>query len=107
MLHLLIEDLPGKLAWLFQHHTAVFGVGVVAEIRPFIDEAFAVRIDHDRERIGVFLELIADREIAEFRRVHFPLHGMAARPVAARRGANVERHANSVASVETAAAYLG
>ena len=51
--------------------------------------------------------MIADGEIAEFRRVQLPLHGMATRPVAARRGADVERHADAVAGVVTGAAHLG
>src|SRR5262249_37395726 len=59
------------------------------------------------ERIGVLLELVADREVAELRRVHLPLHGVAARPVAARRGADVGRHADAFAGVEAGAAHLG
>src|SRR6516225_7039717 len=106
MLHFLIEDLPGELSRLFQHHATVFRIGVIAEVSPFVDEALTVRIDHDRERIGVFLKLVADREVAEFRRVHFPLHGMAAGPVAARRRADFNRHADAVAGVVAAAAYL-
>src|SRR6185437_11752857 len=70
------------------------------------DEALARGVDHDRERIGVLLELIADREIAKFRRIHLPLHGMAARPVAAWAGADVERHADAVAGVVAGAAHL-
>src|SRR5580698_10387680 len=54
----------------------------------------------------MLLELIADREVAEFRSVHLPLHGMAAGPVAARRGADIDRHADAVAGVVTAAAHL-
>src|SRR5262249_50724151 len=106
MLYLLIEDLPGELSRLLQHHATVFRIGVIAEIRPFVDEALAVRVDHDRERIGVLLKLIADREIAEFGRVHFPWHGMAAGPVAARRPADFNRHADAVAGVVAAAAHL-
>ena len=34
-----IEDLPGELPRLLQDHPAVFGVGVVAEIRTLVDEA--------------------------------------------------------------------
>ena len=99
VLHLLIEDLPGELARLLQHHAAVFRISVVAEIGAFVDEALAGGVDQDAERIGVLLELIADGEIAELRRIHFPLHGVAARPVAARRGADIDRHADAVAGV--------
>ena len=41
MLHLLVEDLPGELARLLQHHAAVFRVGVVAEVGALVDEALA------------------------------------------------------------------
>src|SRR5580698_3595607 len=54
----------------------------------------------------MFLELIADREVAEFRRVHFPLYGVTARPVAARRGPDIDRHANAVAGVVARTAHL-
>ena len=107
VLHLLVEDLPGELPGLLQHHAAVFGIGVVAEIGALVDEALAVGIDQNRERIGVLLELIADREIAEFGRIHLPLHGMAARPVAAGARADLQRHADAVAGVEAGAAHLG
>src|SRR3984893_8910623 len=107
VLHLLIEDLPGELARLFQHDAAILGISVIAEIGALVDEALAGGIDQDAERIGMLLELIADREIAEFRRVHFPLHGVTARPVAARSCANVDRHADAVAGVVARAAHLG
>ena len=57
---------------LLQHHAAVFRVGVIAEIGALVDEALAVGVDHDAERIGVLLEMVADREVAEFRRVAVP-----------------------------------
>ena len=107
MLHFLIENLPGELAGLLQHHAAVFGVGIVAEISALVDEALPGRVDQDAERIRVLLKLIADRKIAEFRRIHLPLHGMTAGPVAARTCADGERHANAVAGVEARAADLG
>jgi hypothetical protein len=55
----------------------------------------------------VLLELVADREIAELGRIHLPLHGVAARPVAPRRSADLGRHADAVAGVEARAAHLG
>ncbi len=107
MLHLLVENLPGELAGLLQHHAAVLGIGVVAEVGALVDEALAGGVDQDRERIGVLLELVADREVAELGRVHLPLHRVAARPVAARAGADVHGHADAVAVVEAGAAHLG
>src|SRR6202034_164879 len=55
----------------------------------------------------MLLKLVADREIAELRRVHLPLHGVTPRPVAARGGADRERHADAVAGIETRTAHLG
>src|SRR5262245_14432893 len=107
MLHLLVEDLPGELAGLLQHHAAVFGVGVVAEVGAFVDEALAGGVDEDRERVGMFLKLVADREIAKLGRVHLPLHGVTAGPVAAGARADIHRHADAVAGVEARAAHLG
>src|SRR6185312_6132580 len=86
---------------------AVFGVGVVAEIGALVDEALAARVDHDAERVGMLLEIVADREVAEFRRVAVPADGVAARPVAVGHGADIERHADAVAGVEAGAAHLG
>src|SRR5262249_55575451 len=102
-----VEQLPGELLRLLQHHAAVLGVGVVAEVGALVDEALALRIDHDAPGIAVLLELVADREVAELGRVALPLDRVAARPVAGRRGAVVERHADAVAGVAPGAAHLG
>src|SRR5207302_5094208 len=72
-----------------------------------VDEALALRIEVDAPGIGVLLELVADREVAELRGVPLPSHGVAARPVADRLRADVERHADRVAGVEARAAHLG
>src|SRR5258708_12965821 len=85
----------------------VFGIGVVAEIVALVDEALALGVDHDAKRVGMLLEIVADREIAEFRRVAVPADGVAARPVAIGHGADIERHADAVAGVEAGAAHLG
>ncbi len=84
VLDLGVEHLPGELVGLLQHDAAVFRIGVVAEVGALVDEALAVGVDEDAERIGMLLELVADREVAELGRVHLPLHRVAARPVAAR-----------------------
>src|SRR4029079_6507164 len=62
VLHLLVEDLPGELPGLLEDDAAVFRIGVIAEIGTLVEEALAGGIDHDRERIGVLLELVADGE---------------------------------------------
>src|SRR5207247_9034052 len=69
--------------------------------------ALALRYDVDATGIGVILDLVADSEVAELRGVPLPCHGMAARPVADRLCADVERHADRVAGVEPRAAHLG
>src|SRR5262249_7477129 len=107
MLHLLVEDLPGELAGLLQHHAAVFGVGVVAEVGAFVDEPLTGGVDENGERVGVLLKLVADREVAELGGIHLPLHGVAAGPVAAGAGADIHRHADAVTGVEARAAHLG
>jgi hypothetical protein len=102
-----IEDLPREHAGLLQHHAPVFGVGVVAEIRPLIDEALTAGVHHDAPRIAVLLEAVADREIPEGRGVEIPAHGMAAGPVAPRHRPDVERHLDAEPGVVTGAAHLG
>ena len=106
MLHLLIEDLPCELSGLLQHDAPVFGIRIVAEVGPFVDEALAGGIDENSERVGVFLKLVADREVTELRRVHLPLHRVAAGPVAAGTRADVESHADAVTGIEARAAHL-
>ena len=48
--------------WYSSFHdlTAIFRIGVVAEIGSLVDEASSMRIDHNCERIGVLLKLITD-----------------------------------------------
>src|SRR5262249_7724888 len=58
------------------------------------------------ERIRVLLELVADREIAELRRIAIPADRVAARPIAARLCADLERHADAIAGVEPRSAYF-
>src|SRR5207247_1934201 len=81
--------------------------GVVAEVGALVNEALALRVEVDAPGIGVLLELVADREVAELRGVSLPGHGVAARPVAGRLRADVERHADRVAGVEARAAHFG
>ena len=55
----------------------------------------------------MLLEVVTDGKITELRRVAVPSDRMAAGPIAGRHGADVERHANAVAGVESGAANLG
>ena len=107
VLDLPVEHLPGELPRLVEDHAAVLGVGVVAKVRALVDEALAFGVEHDAEGVGVLLELVAHREVAELGCVALPAHGVTARPVADRGGADVERHADHVAGVEARAAHLG
>ncbi len=104
---LCIENLPCKVARLLHDLGAVFRIRVVAKVRAFVDEALTVCVDHDAERVGVFLELIADSEIAELGRVLIPADCMTAGPVTVRCCADVERHADSVTRVEARPADFG
>ena len=107
MQDLAIEYLPGELAGLREDHAAVLGIRVVAEVRALVDEAAALGIEHDAEGIGVLLECVAHREVAELGRVALPTHRVTAGPVAGRRRADVQRHLDHVAGVEARAPHLG
>src|SRR6185503_11078618 len=63
-------------------------------------------VDVHAPRIRMLLELVANREVAELRGVAVPGDRMAPRPVPRRRSADIERHPNHVAGVETRAAHL-
>ena len=54
----------------------------------------------------MLLEVVADRQIAELRRVAIPTDRVATRPVAGRHGVDLERHLNAVAGVKARAANL-
>ena len=72
-----------------------------------VDETIAAGIEHDAPGIAVLLEVVAHGKVAEFGRIALPAHGMAARPVAAGRSADLQRHADALPRVEAAAAHLG
>ncbi len=95
-----IEDLPSALARLIQHFATVTGVGVVAEVLALIHKPPASTVDQNAERIRVFLEVVANVQVPEFRGVHVPAHSVATRPVTARGSPDVHCHANAVTSVE-------
>src|SRR5438105_9075754 len=106
MRHFRVEYLPRELMRLRQDFPTVFCVRVVAKVAAFVDETLPQGVDHDAERIAVFLEAVADDQIAEFRRVAVPPHCVATGPVAAGRRADVERHCDAGASIETSPADL-
>ena len=102
----LVEDLPGELTRLHEDDAPVFRVGVVAKVRAFVDETLPIGIDHDAPWVGVLLEVVADRKVAEFGRIAVPADGMASGPVSRRHRADFQRHADAVSGVETRAADL-
>src|SRR6266478_2178629 len=104
MRHLAIEHLPRELSRLFENRAPILGVGIVAKVRALVDEAAAAPIHHDPKWITVLLKAVADAQVSELRRISIPAHGVAAGPVPARHRADFERHPDSVASVEAAAA---
>lgn len=85
---------------------AVLGVGVGVEVQPLVQEALAMGVDQDAERIVVLLGPIADAKVALGRRVHVPLHGVCAGPVAGGGSTDIDRHAVAPAHVEAGAAHL-
>src|SRR5947207_3563855 len=106
MRHLRVEYLPCELMRLRQDLATVFCIGVVAKISALVDKTLSQRVDHDAKRITVFLEIVADGEIAEFRRVAVPAYCVAAGPVAARRSADVKSHCDPGAGIEASPTHL-
>src|SRR5690606_25298537 len=104
--HLAVIDLPGHLARLTKHFLPVFGVGVIAEIRAFIDEAVAGRVDDDTESIAVALVLRRYGHVAEIFGVTFPGRGVTARPMAIGLCSCLQGHRQPIAGVVPTAAHL-
>ena len=88
-----VEDLHRGALRLLHHLAAVLGVGVVAVVRALVDEALAVQVDDDADRIGVLLEVVEDHAVAERRGADVPLHRVAGRPAAEGLRADLERGA--------------
>ena len=107
VLDLLVEDLPGELARLLEDHAAVLGVGVVAEVGALVDEALAVGVDHDAERIGVLLEAGRRRRGRRTPARCAPSRPRGSPTSCRRARADLQRHADAVAGVEARAAHLG
>ena len=103
---LLVKDLPGEQPRLLQHLCPIFRISVAVEIRPFIDKPLTARVDDDAERIVMLLELVTDRQVAELRRIHVPLHRVRARPMSRHRSAGIHRHAVAPAGVVAGASHL-
>jgi Tripartite tricarboxylate transporter TctA family len=59
-----VEDLGGDALRLAQHLGAVLGVGVVAEVGALVDEALAVGVDHDPDRIRLARVAVGELEVA-------------------------------------------
>src|SRR5262249_32205183 len=75
---LLVEDLPGEHARLFQDFAAILGVGIAVKVGAFVEEAMTPCIDDDAKRGAVLLEAVANIEIADRWGVEVPGAGMRA-----------------------------
>ena len=102
-----VEDLRRDALRLAQHLGAVLGVGVVAEVGALVDEALAVRVDHDRDGIGLARVAVGELAVARRRRARVPLDRVAAAPVPVGLGAVRQRRAQDLAGVVGRAAHLG
>ena len=65
VLDLVVENLEGDALGLLEDFAAVGDVGVVAEVGALVDEAVAVDIDDEAERVGVLLEELGDDAVAK------------------------------------------
>src|SRR5207244_11086662 len=92
-------------ARLLDDLAAILHVRVVAHVGALVDEALAVDVDDDADRIRMLLEVVPDLAVAVPGRVVVPLHGVAAASVAPRLGPDVAPHADAVARVIRRAAH--
>ena len=81
MRHLLIENLPGKLIGLLKNHPPILGIGIVSEIRAFVDKTLTRRIHHDSPGVRMFLKTVPNLMITELGGIVVPANRMTARPV--------------------------
>ena len=102
-----VEDLRRDALRLAQHLGAVLGVGVVAEVGALVDEALAVGVDHDRDRIGLARVAVGELAVAGRRGPRVPLDRVTAAPVPVGLGAVRERRAQHLPGVVGRAAHLG
>src|SRR4051812_38592042 len=78
----------------------------MTDIRALVDKAPAIGIDHQTQRIRVPLKYITEGDIAGVWGVGVSADRVTSRPMAVRRGADVERHAQSVSGIKPRAANL-
>ena len=100
-----VEDLHRHALRLLHHLAAVLGVGVVAVVGALVDEALAVEVDDDADRVGMLLEVVEHHAVAERRRADVPLHRVTGGPAAERLRADVQRRLDAVAGVVPRAAH--
>src|SRR5580704_19466229 len=107
MQHFRIKNLPAQLPGLLQYLTAIFGIRMIADIRPFVQKAHAVGVEHNSEWIAVLAKSVANVAVTVFRRIEVPVAGMRPGPVAIRLRSYVQRHLDPISGVVTRTAHLG
>lgn len=89
-----IVNLVGDVAGLFEDLFAVTGIGVVAKISPFVDEAQAKLVHHDAQRVGVLLvDVTGFCEVPDPGHIGIRSDGVTAVPLAVALPADLQGHA--------------
>src|SRR6185312_15573539 len=102
-----VEDLPRVASGLSKDDAPVLCIGVVSEVGALIDETFAVRVDHDAERVAMPVSgAVLSVDVAVIVCVALPRDRMTAGPLAVRLSANGQSHLDAVSGVVASAAHL-
>src|SRR5262245_20938929 len=99
MFHLFIENLERRAQRLLEDFASVGSIRIVAEIRPFIHEAFAFEVNNEPEGIRMLLVELSNRPIAKGWSVDVPSDRVTTTPMPVGLGANVQGHTDAVAGV--------
>ena len=75
-------------------------------VRAFIDEANSISINYQAQRVGVFLEQIANATVTKRRGSGVPCHRVAAAVIAERLGTYRQRHVDAVSGVGSGSPHL-
>ena len=92
---------------MIEDFAAVLGIGIIAEIRPFIHKPLAFNVHDEAKRIRMLLEQLGHRAVPGWRGIEIPGHGVAAAPVPVGLRPDLQRHIDAIARVVGNAAHLG
>ena len=106
MLNLGIKNLKCIHPRLLKNFTAIARIYVGMKILTFITKALAVGVNNNRERDVMFLELVANGDIAIRRCIKIPRHCMSTREMPIRHGAQIECHIKSSTIIISGSAYF-